>query len=239
MADDRDIAVLVLEDQALVRAGMRALIEISEPAAAVHEAASYEEAVACLAANPITIAFLDIDLKGVRSGIDILRHIRGAGLTTRAVMLSAQAEEAVVMECLHMGASGYILKDTDGEGLFRRALDTVFQGGIFLPAQIAGAGGTSVRSNPADALKAFDEIGVKGRPLEALYYICQGLPNQLIAYHMGVAESTVANDYNTRLFRQFRVTNRASLIVEVSRRGLSPPVPADLREKNRAGGSRR
>jgi two-component system nitrate/nitrite response regulator NarL len=239
MMDDPEFEVLVLEDQALVRAGMRALIEISEPSATVHEAASYDEAAACLAAHPIDIAFLDIDLKDDRSGIDILRHIRESGLSTRAVMLSAHAEEAVVMDCLRLGASGYILKDMDGDGLFRRAVDTVFQGGIFLPANITGAGGISDRSTPADSLAAFDEIGVRGRPLEALYYICQGLSNQLIAYQMGVAESTVANDYNTRLFRQFRVTNRASLIVEVSRRGLSPPLPVHVRERSRVAGSKR
>jgi two-component system, NarL family, nitrate/nitrite response regulator NarL len=239
VADPPDVEVLVLEDQALVRAGMRALIELSEPAATVREAGSYDEAVACLAGDPVGIAFLDIDLKSARSGIDLLRHIRELGLPTRAVMLSAQSEEAVVMECLRLGASGYILKDMDGEGLFRRALDAVFQGEVFLPANITGLGAAPARPGRTDALEAFEKLGVRGRPLEALYYICQGLPNQLIAHHMGVAESTVANEYNTRLFRQFRVTNRASLIVELSRRGLSPPVPAPVQARSKAAGSPR
>ncbi len=237
MAAAPQLEVLVLEDQALVRAGMRALIEISEPAAWVREAASYDEAVAALSAAPIAIAFLDIDLKAPRSGIDVLRHIRASGSSTRGVMLSAQSEEAVVMDCLRLGASGYIVKDMDGEGLFRRALDTVFRGQIFLPANITG-GRVAEPPKSVDARSAFDALGVRGRALEVLYYMCQGLSNQLIAHRMGVAESTVANDYNTRLFRQFRVTNRASLIVELTRRGLTPPVPAADRTGSKAGGSR-
>ena len=66
------------------------------------------------------------------------------------------------------------------------------------------------------------EIGVKGRALEALHYICQGYSNAVIAHKMGVAESTVANEYNSKLFKQFHVANRAGLIVEVARRGLIP-----------------
>jgi len=234
MAVTTELRVLLLEDQALVRAGMRALIQICEPRATVQEASSYDEALAWLATAPADISFLDIDLKEAGSGMDVLRHIRASGLSTRAIMLSAHAEEAMVMEALRVGASGYILKDMDGEGLFRRALDTVFQGGIFLPANVTGRVGSSPRTAAVPSLASLDEIGVKGRALEVLYYICQGFSNQLIAHKMGVTESTVANDYNTRLFRQFRVTNRASLIVEVSRRGIPPPPPGRADQKNTA-----
>ena len=214
--------VLLLEDQALIRAGMRALIQACEPGARISEAASYDEALERLAAAPPDVAFLDIDLKSAHSGLDVLAHIRASGLSTRSIMLSANGDAAVVINALRMGASGYILKDMDGEGLFRRALDTVFQGGVFLPAGVLGR----EEASPAPgAPVSLEIIGVKGRALEVLYYICQGLPNQLIAEKMNLAESTVANDYNTRLFRQFRVASRAALIVEVSRRGIIPPPP--------------
>jgi two-component system, NarL family, nitrate/nitrite response regulator NarL len=216
--------VLLLEDQALIRAGMRALIEASEPGAVVREAGSYDEAVACLEATSPDVAFLDIDLKSARTGLDVLAHIRARGLSTRTIVLSANGEAAFVLNALRMGASGYIVKDMDGDGLFRRALDTVFQGGVFLPADIFGREDATAAAAPA----SLDTIGVKGRALEVLYSICQGFSNQLIAEKMNLAESTVANDYNTRLFRQFRVASRAALIVEVARRGIIPPPPPSL-----------
>lgn len=215
-------SVLLLEDQALVRAGMRALIALTEPRAGVREAASYAEAMAHLQPEPPDIAFLDITLREAASGLDVLRQIRRRQLPTRVVMLSADGGEATMTECLRLGAVGYIVKDMDADGLFRRALDTVFQGGVFLPPHLVAAVDPSPPGTPPATLET---LGIRGRAVEALYYLCQGYSNQLIAHRMGVVESTVANDYNTRLFRQFRVTNRAALIVEVARRGLFIPPP--------------
>jgi len=220
-----EISILLLEDQGLVRAGMRALIQLCEPRAAIQEAGAYDEAIRSLAASAIDIAFLDIDLKDSRSGIDVLKHIRASELATRAIMLSARAEESIVLDCIRQGASGYILKDMDNDGVFRRALDTVFQGGVFLPAGILGRGGFSPHRVMSGGAASLTEIGVRGRALEALYYICQGFSNAVIAHKMGVAESTLANEYNSKLFKLFHVANRASLIVEVARRGIIPPPP--------------
>jgi two-component system nitrate/nitrite response regulator NarL len=223
---------MVLEDQALVRAGMRALIEISAPEAVIAEASSSEEALSRLASAPIDIAFVDIELRSGGSGLDVLRHVGTAQLPTRVIMLSAHDEEAMVLECLRLGASGYIVKDMEAEGLFRRALDTVFAGGIFLPGTVTKRATPDAPAGLMDSVAELDQMGVRGRTREALYYVCQGFSNQLIARKMGIVESTVANEYNSKLFQLFRVTSRASLIVEVSRRGLRIPQPARARPRN-------
>jgi two-component system nitrate/nitrite response regulator NarL len=225
---DQTLTILLLEDQGLVRAGMRALIQISEPHALVLEAASYEEAVTQAEAAHIDIAFLDIDLKSARSGLDFLHWLRDRDLDTRAIMLSGRAEKEIVMQCLNEGASGYILKDMESDGLFRRALDTVFQGSIFLPATVIGRGGFSPAQVAAPAPVSPESLGVTGRSLEALYYVCQGLPNKSIARHMGIEEGTVRKDYLPKLFRIFKVVRRTELLIEVSRRGIAIPAPAPL-----------
>lgn len=222
---NRMLTILLLEDQGLVRAGMRALIQISEPHATVLEAASYEEAVTQAESHDIDIAFLDIDLKEARSGLDFLRWLRERDFDTRAVMLSGRAEKEVVMSCLAEGASGYILKDMESDGVFRRALDTVFQGSVFLPANVIGRGGFSPAQPAAPAPVSPESLGITGRTLEALYYVCQGLPNKLIARHMGIEEGTVRKDYLPKLFRIFKVVRRTELLIEVSRRGIAIPQP--------------
>jgi two-component system nitrate/nitrite response regulator NarL len=226
MTMTKRLRILLLEDQALVRAGMKALIQISEPLATIREAASYAEAAKLVKAAPFDIAFLDIDLKEERTGLDFLRYIRSLDLDTRAIMLSGQVEKDLVMTCIDAGASGYILKDMDSEGLFRTALDTVFQGNIFLPATVIGRGGYSPAPTVAPASISPESIGVTGRALEVLYYLCQGLPNKAIANRMGIEEATVRKDYVPRLFKLFRVTRRTELLVEISRRGLSIPTPS-------------
>ena len=220
-----EVSILLLEDQGLVRAGMRALIQLCEPRAAIQEAGSYDEALHSLTASPIDIAFLDLDLKETHTGIDVLKYIRASDLMTRAIILSARSEESIVLECIRLGACGYILKDMDSDGVFRKALDTVFQGGVFLPASTPGRSGFSPHRVTSGGAASLAEIGVKGRASEALYYICQGFSNAVIAHKMGVAESTLANEYNSKLFKLFHVANRAGLIVEVARRGIIPTPP--------------
>jgi two-component system nitrate/nitrite response regulator NarL len=227
---DQPLTILLLEDQALVRAGMRALIQISEPHAHLLEAASYEEAVAQAEAASIDIAFLDIDLKGARSGLDFLHWLRTRELDTRAIMLSGRAEKDMVMACLNEGASGYIVKDMESDGLFRRALDTVFQGSIFLPASVIGRGGFSPAQPATPAQVSPDTLGITGRALEVLYYVCQGLPNKSIARNMGIEEGTVRKDYLPKLFRIFKVVRRTELLIEVSRRGIAIPQPGLLQD---------
>lgn len=222
---DKPLDILILEDQALVRAGMRALIQISEPHARIREAASYDEAVAAAEAAPIDIAFLDVDLKRDKTGLDFLKWLRGGERDTRAIMLSGRADKELVMECLAEGASGYIVKDMESDGLFRRALDTVFSGSIFLPATVIGRGGFTPAQAAAPVPIPVESLGVNGRTLEALYYVCQGLPNKLIARHMGIEEGTVRKDYLPKLFRIFHVVRRTELMIEVSRRGISVPNP--------------
>lgn len=223
--DPKPLDILLVEDQALVRAGMRELIQITEPRARIAEASSFEEAQAKVEAERFDIAFLDIDLKGGRSGLDFLRWLRARDVDTRAIMLSGRSEKELVMECLQEGASGYILKDMDGEGLFRRALDTVFQGSIFLPANVIGRGGFSPAPAAAAPVTA-ESLGIGGRSLEVLYYVCQGLPNKSIGRNMGIEEGTVRKDYLPRLFRLFKVARRTELLIEVSRRGIVIPRPA-------------
>ena len=225
MNTSRRLLILLLEDQALVRAGMKALIQISEPLATIREASSYEGAVEAIKSTNFDIAFLDIDLKEQRTGLDFLRYMRALDLDTRAIMLSGRVEKETVMTCIEAGASGYILKDMESDGLFRKALDTVFQGNIFLPASVIGRGGFSPHGLAPSRVSA-DSIGVTGRALEVLYYLCQGLPNKAIANRMGIEETTVRKDYVPKLFRLFRVTRRTELLVEISRRGISIHTPS-------------
>lgn len=228
MTNNPNPSILLVDDQALVRAGMRALIQISEPRAEIQEAGNYDEAIALLQSEVFDIAFLDHDLKGEKTGLDLLKELRASELETRAIMLSGRAEKDIVLKCIDEGASGYILKDMENDGLFRRALDTVFAGSIFLPANILGRGGFSPASSLSHPVVTPESLGIHGRLLETLYWVCQGLPNKLIARKMGISDDTVRKDYMTKLFRILGVVRRTELMVEVSRRGLVIPPPAHV-----------
>lgn len=223
MTDSSVLNMLVLEDQGLVRAGMRELIKIYEPRARIYEASNYAEAVALLAERRFQFAFLDIDLKDERSGLDVLRYLREQEIETRAIMLSGCIDKEVVLECIDAGACGYIPKDISNDGVFRHALDTVFQGGIFLPEPVLGRRTDSSGAAAGHPDISPESIGVSGRSIEVLVYLCQGLANKEIARKMDVSEGTIRKDYVPKLFRIFKVTRRTELLFEVSRRRIKLP----------------
>lgn len=213
--------VLLVEDQQLVRAGIRTMLHIAEPRCLIVEAGSHDEAMLRLAEHEFEVVFLDIDLRADMSGLQTLAAIREAGLPIKVVMLSGRDDAATVMGCIASGASGFIAKGQGDESVFGRALATVFGGGVYLPASIVGIH----RLGNAGAAA---ELGLTPRQCEVLYYVCQGLPNKAIANRLGISEGTVRRDYVSELLRFFKVARRTELIVEVSRRGITIPPPRGL-----------
>jgi len=223
--------VLLVEDQGLVRAGMRTLLHIVQPEVQVIEAGTFEEAEALLAQRMFDIVFLDIELRAAQSGLDLLVQIRDAGLPCKVIMLAASEDRELILRCIASGASGYIVKGCGDETVFARTLATVFQDGVFLPDSLFGhgesglpAGALPIRTAPS-LHPGWAEMGIAPRMLEVLYYVCQGLPNKSIARLMDIGEGTVRKTYVSDLLRLFKVTRRTELMIEVSRLGLRIPRP--------------
>jgi two-component system nitrate/nitrite response regulator NarL len=221
------LEILLVEDEGIVRSGMKALVLIAEPTARVHEAASYDQAVAVLQSQPsIEIAFVDANLKGDKSGLDVVKYIRANGLNARALMLSSEDRKEFVTECLEAGASGYVPKGIEDNNIFPRALDTVLQGGTFLPFSVVGRGGDSPPPGSlGSALIPAQSLGLTPRELEVLYYLAQGDLYKTIADRMQIKEATVRKDYVTKLLKFFKVARRTHLMVELARRKISIPRP--------------
>jgi two-component system nitrate/nitrite response regulator NarL len=217
------VKILLLEDQGLVRAGMRELILSSRPNVEIVEAASGEEAIARVQSGEFEFAFLDIDLKGALNGKDVLQYIRSTEHQTKVIMLSAHSEKEVILECLGLGACGFISKEFEDESVFSDVLDTVFEGGIFIPLRRTESGIELAMRPQVRESVTLESLGVRGRTLEVLTYVCQGATNKAIARKMGVEEGTVRKDYVPKLFRVFKVSRRTELLIEVSRLGIRLP----------------
>lgn len=217
--------VLLVEDQGLVRAGMKSLLQRVEPAALISEAGSYEEALAQLGRVAFDLVFLDLDLREEKNGLDLLRYIRELDLPLKVIMLSAHDDRETVLDCIAAGASGYIAKSSDDEGVFEEALTTVFQDGVYLPASIVRCD-DHPRQRWNTPLGGGVELKLAPRLTEVLYYLCQGLSNKGIANRMGISEGTVRKSYVSELLRHFNVTRRTELIIEISRLGIRLKSPA-------------
>lgn len=224
MIDALTFNILVLEDQGLVSAGMRELIKIAEPRAKIFEASNYEEAIALFEAHKFEFSFLDYDLRAERTGLDVLKYLREKDWETRAIMLSACTDIDIMTECLNAGAYGYIPKNLRNDGVFRNALDTIFQGGIFVPEPTSRNGLEPIKYVTPLPTIGPEIVGIKGRQMEVLVYLCQGLTNRAIANKMNISEGTIRKDYVPKLYRILKVTRRTELMLEVSKLRIKLPI---------------
>ena len=127
--------VLIADDHAMVRAGLRQWLEQDPAVDAVAEAASGAETLQQLRETPSDLVVLDINLPD-RSGMDILRHIRAAHPATRVLVISAFPEKQYAIHALRAGAAGFLAKDQAPEE-FRRAVHAVLAGRRFVSATLA------------------------------------------------------------------------------------------------------
>lgn len=215
--------ILIVEDQNLVRAAMRELILLSEPDARITGVGSYEEAVAIFEDKRFDFAFLDIDLKSNLNGKDLLEYIKDNQIETKSIMLSGHTNKELVIDCLNLGACGFISKYCEIEDVFQHALQTILNGGLYIPlTRERGEVELHLDYKPTET-KTLTELGVTGRSIQVLSYLCKGYPNKTIARKMDVEEGTIRKDYVPKLFRIFNVSRRIELLIEVARLGVSIP----------------
>jgi DNA-binding NarL/FixJ family response regulator len=127
--------VLIADDHALFRAGLRQYLEESLTSAEIGEAASGNEALSCLQRKSWDLLVLDINMPD-RSGIDILRHVRAGHPATRVLVFSGYPERQYALNVLRAGAAGYVAKDSPPEELLK-AVHTVMQGRRYVSAGLA------------------------------------------------------------------------------------------------------
>src|SRR5215469_15969668 len=128
-------SVLIADDHAMFRTGVRHYLEQDRQVTAIHEASTGAETLEKLRSGHWDLVLLDINMPD-RSGVDILRHIRASYPQTRVLILSAFAENQYAVNMLRAGASGYLAKDQAPEELLR-AIHVVLSGRRFVSAALS------------------------------------------------------------------------------------------------------
>ncbi|MFI6542743.1 response regulator [Streptomyces prunicolor] len=204
--------LLVADDHAVVRAGLRALLDGEPDLDVIAEAGSGEEAVRLATQLTPDVALMDLRFAGPGSGIDGIEAVRR--LAQRApgvavVMLTSYAGRADVVRALEAGARGYVLKAGPPEELFQ-SVRTAAAGSVGLAADVVGELVGEVVS-PAQDLTA--------REVEVVRLMAEGHSNRAIAEALFLSEATVKT-HLVRIYRKFKVDNRAAAVSEAVRRGL-------------------
>ncbi|HEX6357925.1 response regulator transcription factor [Actinophytocola sp.] len=206
------IRVLLVDDHAMFRAGVRALLEGEPDLEIVGETGDGAEAVRLTAELRPGVVLMDLRLAGGADAIDgvaATRRILDTTPDTAVVVLTSYSTQADVVRAMTAGARGYVLKAGAPEELFH-AVRTAARGGVGLTADVAGLV-VSQLTGPAPVLS--------DREVEVIRLVAQGLSNRAIATSLFLTEATVKT-HLVRLYRKLGADNRASAVSEAARQGL-------------------
>jgi DNA-binding NarL/FixJ family response regulator len=213
------IRVLVADDQPMVRAGFRMLIETESDIEVVAEAATGLEAVRVTAAARPSVVLMDIRMPGL-DGLEATRRILAADDTARILILTTFDLDEYVYAALRAGASGFVLKDDPPEQLLT-AIRTVAAGEALLsPAVTKRVIRQFTRLPQKQPPQGFAELTVRER--EVLRLIARGLSNGEIGRQLFIGEATVKT-HITHILQKLDLRDRVQLIVLAYQTGIVDP----------------
>ncbi|MCL4826250.1 MAG: response regulator transcription factor [Caldilinea sp.] len=209
------IRILIVDDHAIVRAGIRVLLQLQPDFEVVGEAEDGQEALRQVQQLAPDIALMDIGMPGM-DGLAATRAILQNYPQVRIIALTQHENREYVLPTLRAGAKGYVLKRAPDDTLVR-AIRTVAAGGSFLDPRIADVVTDSLRQQgaaPADPLETLTE-----REREVLQLLASGKTYQEIADTLFISVKTV-DFHRTNLMRKLNLANRTELVQFAIKRSL-------------------
>ncbi|WP_299036329.1 response regulator transcription factor [uncultured Pseudokineococcus sp.] len=219
-----EVRVLVVDDERLMRAGLRLMVDGAAGIRVVGEAADGAQAVAAVAELDPDVVLMDVRMPGT-SGLEATRQLTGAGARARVVVLTAFETDDHLLEALRAGAVSFLLKDAPPEAVVAAVHDAAQGHGTFSPSVLArlvalaaAPPGPPTTAPPAPAGRAPGSTGPPGgttpREWEVGRFVAQGLTNAEIAAALFLSTTTVKT-HLTHLFEKLHVTNRVQLAIRV------------------------
>jgi two-component system, NarL family, response regulator LiaR len=214
------VSVLIVDDHAVVREGLRTFLALQDGIEVVGEAADGREALAAEARLSPDVILMDLVMP-VLDGVQAMRALHDRGSRSHVIVLTSFLDDERILPAIRAGAAGYLLKDVEPAELAaavrgatdeRAAIDPTVAARLLQslsdPAAAAGAAATA----PVDALTP--------REREVLCLIAVGRSNKRIAYELGIAEKTVKTHVG-HLLAKLGVADRTQAALVAVRAGLS------------------
>ena len=212
------IRVLIADDHAVVREGLRAFLALQDDVEVVAEAADGAQAVDAVQRLAPDVALVDLVMPGV-DGIEAIRRIRALDTPTRVIVLTSFVDEDRMLPAVRAGAVGYLLKDVQPQELVG-AIRTVHGGGTLLHPTVIEELVREV-SRDGDAPAAPNPLTARER--EVLALIARGRANKAIAFELGVAEKTVKTHVSNILGKLGLASRTQAALYAVEHKLVEPP----------------
>lgn len=217
------VNVLLVDDQELVRSGLRRILRKRSGFEILAECADGDEVPAALIAHDIDVVVMDLRMKRI-DGIEATRRLRENPDAPPVLVLTTFDDDELLSGALRAGAAGFILKDSPAEDL-TRAVRTVARGDSWLDPSVTGHVLNAYRRTPPEVLPS-DHEAITSRELEVLREIGRGLSNSEIAETLHISELTVKSHIG-RIFTKLALRDRAAAVVYAFDSGLVVPGQQD------------
>ena len=209
------ITVLLVDDHAMVRQGVRAFLATQPDLSVVGEAASGAEAVTQAAQLIPDVALMDLVMPGM-DGVEATRQVKRVSPRTQVVVLTSYHEDEHIFPALKAGALSYILKDVSPNEL-AEAIRKAALGEAVLHPRVAARVIKELQGVPRDAINVYNELS--DRELEVLKLIAEGLSNATIAERLVLSEKTVKG-HVSNILSKLQVADRTQAAVYAWREGV-------------------
>jgi DNA-binding NarL/FixJ family response regulator len=211
-AKGAEMKIMVVDDHALVREGLRHVLQGAAAEVEVLEAGRCNAAFDLVGLHPdIALVLLDINLPDM-NGLAALDRFGLRYPDVPVIMLSGMEDPGIMRQCFDRGAAGFLPKSSMSEVLLQ-AVRLVLAGGTYVPPEMLG---TATFPTPAA-----DILNITPRQHDVLQLIVDGLSNKEIARELDLSEQTV-KAHVTMILRALQVDTRTQVVVAVTRLGLIP-----------------
>ena len=207
------IRVLLCDDHAMIRRGIRETLSEAVDIQVTGEAASYAEVREALRTLPCDVLILDLNLPG-RGGLEVLSSLREANSSVKVLIVSMYPEDQYAIRCLRAGAQGYLNKAGEPRDLIT-AVRTVAQGRKYVTPAVANMLVESLNTSENQTLHA----SLSERELQTLLKIASGKRLSDIAEELMLSPKTVSV-YRARVLEKLKLSNNAELTVYAIRNEL-------------------
>ncbi|RKD27571.1 two component transcriptional regulator, LuxR family [Caminicella sporogenes DSM 14501] len=209
--DKKKIRILIVDDHALMRQGLKQILEIEDDIEVVGLAIDGEDALKKAIKLKPDVILMDINMPNM-NGIQALRRIKDMGLDIKIIMLTIHDDREYLFETINIGAEGYVLKDAEASSLVKAIRDVYF-GESYIHPSLASEFVREYKQRGKISLKK-DKKNEKltRREYEVITLIAEGLNNKEIAERLFISEKTVKN-HVSNIFKKIGVNDRTQAAI--------------------------
>lgn len=209
------ITLLIIDDHALVRSGIRAYFESQSDLEVLADAASGEEAIRLAAEYVPDVVLMDLVMPGM-DGVEATRRVREVSPHTQVVVLTSYHEDSHIFPAIKAGAISYLLKDI-GPAELAEAIRAAARGDAVIHPKVAARMMQELRGNRDQGINPFTEL--TDREQEVLKLIAEGLSNAEIANRLVLSEKTIKS-HVSNILNKLHLADRTQAAVFAWREGI-------------------